>query len=135
MVKFYLCFFVLFTGTILSDETRHLLRKHFITFQDNLDTTIVADHLFSRMVITFAQREEINSCRTSHERAKCLLTHLLSRGSEKDVKVFIDVLRRTDQNHLARLLVTTEPRVMSQHTPAAAVAYTSQFHLPKIFDI
>ena len=71
---------------------------------EDLQASIVTQHLFSQMVLNASDMEEAESCQTDHNRAKYILDHLLFRGTEQDYRKFKQVLCDTGQRHLALLL-------------------------------
>jgi Caspase recruitment domain len=92
------------TGSELNRSHSEKIRRHYDELERTLDSERLIITLYSREIIDERQRDVLATERVNSTRNLVLLT-LMKRKSCDKFKEFLDVLRRSGQEHVAQLIM------------------------------
>lgn len=94
----------------MTDEQKHAIRSHWDIFCNNLRTDDLVAVLFSEGVLSLHQKEGIDHLLTTHEKAEFIMSSVVMRATQRDLRAFKTALIRTNQSSLASLLPDSPPQ-------------------------
>lgn len=91
----------------MTDVHKLNLRKYRTALVANMDINAMMNHIVSDAVLNDRDIDTINSKSTKSEKIECFL-NALSIRPDPEYKKFIEILKKTSQQHLAKLLEKSE---------------------------